>query len=204
MVAYSFKARFADPILAGTKAQTDRADRCRHARPGEQLQLYTGMRTKHCRLIARVKCLDVMPVRLTFHRAFGPIRSALDRILLGCDAMKAFAQADGFGEETGFGLLKMAKFWFETHGKGVEEIDFRGVVIRWAPLGSDGGALCPVEAVERAAGVAAGPPARSESQAASCSLPKYLRLAATETMPEAHTAMAQIKYSTCMVGILCS
>ncbi|MFK5597639.1 hypothetical protein ACFZ8E_11600 [Methylobacterium sp. HMF5984] len=51
MVAYSFKARFAAPILAGTKAQTipaERTGRSRHARPGEQLQLFSGMRTKHC------------------------------------------------------------------------------------------------------------------------------------------------------------
>ncbi|MEJ0016825.1 MAG: ASCH domain-containing protein [Acetobacteraceae bacterium] len=47
MVAYSFKRDFAAPILAGIKRQTIRADRRRHARPGEVLQLYTGMRTKH-------------------------------------------------------------------------------------------------------------------------------------------------------------
>lgn len=39
MVAYSFRKRFGPPILAGTKAQTIRADRKRHARPGEEVQL---------------------------------------------------------------------------------------------------------------------------------------------------------------------
>ena len=48
MVAYSFKRRFREPILAGSKQQTIRADRKRHARRGEALQLYTGMRTTQC------------------------------------------------------------------------------------------------------------------------------------------------------------
>ena len=49
MVAYSFKKQFGPPILAGTKAQTIRADRKRHVRSGELVQLYTGMRTRQCR-----------------------------------------------------------------------------------------------------------------------------------------------------------
>lgn len=52
MVAYSFKRQFGPPILAGTKGGTIRNDRKRHARPGEELQLYHGMRTKSCTLIA--------------------------------------------------------------------------------------------------------------------------------------------------------
>jgi len=64
MVAYSFRARFREPILVGAKRQTIRADRKRHARPGEQLQLYTGMRTRECAIIARALCSQVMPVRI--------------------------------------------------------------------------------------------------------------------------------------------
>ncbi len=55
MVAYSFRSQFAEPILAGTKGGTIRAERRGrnlghrvvnggHAYPGEELQLYTGMR----------------------------------------------------------------------------------------------------------------------------------------------------------------
>jgi hypothetical protein len=58
MVAYSFKERFAEPILNGTKGGTIRASRKGplraatggHAKPGEELQLYTDMRTRNCRL----------------------------------------------------------------------------------------------------------------------------------------------------------
>ena len=138
MVAYSFKARFADPILAGTKAQTIRAPRKRHAHPGDELQLYTGMRTKHCRLIARTACESVKPVRLRFHRDYGPMTFTFDGVILGCDAMERFAQADGFGED-GYAVLDMAAFWFATHGHGVDEIDFSGFVIAWRPLASPDG-----------------------------------------------------------------
>ena len=56
MVAYSLKPRFIPPILSGAKRQTIRAiSRRRHAIPGETLQLYTGMRTKQCRLIGVVE-----------------------------------------------------------------------------------------------------------------------------------------------------
>ncbi len=51
MVAYSFDRRFVPAIVSGAKRQTIRAHRARHARPGETLQLYTGMRTRQCRKI---------------------------------------------------------------------------------------------------------------------------------------------------------
>ena len=149
MVAYSFKARFAGPILAGMKAQTIRADRRRHARPGEQLQLYTGMRTKRCRLIARVTCLDVTPVRLCFSRHGAAELMEFGGAFLTPASMERFAQADGFAS-----VADMAAFWFEQHRRDGDEIDFRGVVIAWAAVGPDGGARCLAEAVEQAAGVA--------------------------------------------------
>ena len=64
MTVYSFKARFVPAIEAGTKRQTiraPRAGRSRHANVGSELQLYTAMRTKHCRLIRRVRCANVSP-----------------------------------------------------------------------------------------------------------------------------------------------
>ena len=134
MVAYSFKPRFAGPILAGAKAQTVRAHRRRHARPGEQLQLYTGMRTKHRRLISTVICESVEPVRLTFNRSLGPLLFIVGDVVLSSAEREAFAQADGFGQDGIAALDDMSEFWFGTHGRGVNDIDFRGVVIRWQPL----------------------------------------------------------------------
>lgn len=124
MVAYSFKRRFVDPILAGTKRQTIRADRKRHALPGEQLQLYTGMRTKQCRLIAKATCIAVDQVLLDF-TAYGVVR--INGIVLFSDAkMQEFARSDGFASWS-----DMRAFWRENH-PGVDR--FEGVIIRWGGL----------------------------------------------------------------------
>jgi hypothetical protein len=119
MVAYSFKQRFAAPILAGTKCQTIRADRRRHARPGEEMQLYTGMRTKQCRLLARVKCSQVHPVTLSFLQ--GQVR--IGRI--SYYDLDAFARRDGFEDWD-----DMRAFWHEEHGAPAE---WEGVLVSWSP-----------------------------------------------------------------------
>ncbi|WP_375454807.1 hypothetical protein [uncultured Methylobacterium sp.] len=129
MVAYSFKARFAAPILAGTKAQTiraERAGRSRHARPGEQLQLFTGMRTKACRLLATPPCIAVMPILMVFSWPAACDLVVVDGIQLAPSSMARFARADGF--ET---AADMAAFWAAEH-PGIE--NFQGALIRWQPL----------------------------------------------------------------------
>ncbi|RVD44927.1 hypothetical protein EN742_00860 [Mesorhizobium sp. M4A.F.Ca.ET.020.02.1.1] len=124
MVAYSFKSHFAPPILAGTKRQTIRADRKRHARAGEQLQLYTGMRTKQCKLIGRATCIGVDLVMLNF-ADHGVVR--INGIVLFSDAaMQRFAHSDGFTS-----WADMRAFWRDNH-PGVEVFD--GVLIRWGDL----------------------------------------------------------------------
>jgi hypothetical protein len=121
MVAYSFKKRFAPAIETGLKTHTMRAARRRHARVGEQLQLYTGMRTKHCRLIGTARCDRFRGVLLKFStysefsffevvetdpgqfKRHGPRRSLGDP--------DAFAQSDGFAD-----MEDMARFWRDEHG----------------------------------------------------------------------------------------
>lgn len=95
MVAYSFKQRFVAPILSGAKQQTIRAHRKRHAWPEEEMQLYTGMRTKHCRLIARVTCLSVAPITIDL-----PDNSVTlgGETLRGWDKLDALARRDGVGD----------------------------------------------------------------------------------------------------------
>ena len=123
MVAYSFKQRFIEPIRAGTKCQTIRADRKRHARPGEQLQLYSGMRTKHCQLIGRAECLSVWPVTLILREEHGVVLENFRETYRNIDA---FARADGFRD-----WAELAAFWSENH-PGFEIFD--GVLIRWGDL----------------------------------------------------------------------
>jgi len=131
MVAYSFKKQFVEPILAGTKCQTIRADRKRHARPGEIVQLYTGMRTRHCKLIAKRECIRVYPITLDFAGkeitigggAWRTIPLVHERIRTPAK-LDEFARADGFRD-----FDDMRSFWATNHG--VET--FKGVIIYWRP-----------------------------------------------------------------------
>lgn len=127
MVAYSFKRRFVGPILAGVKRQTVRADRRRHARPGEELQLYTGMRTRHCKLISRARCVDVQAIVICFRK--GRRRDWLRSRGLGKidrpSELDAFARIDGFVD-----WAELREFWSVEHP---EVTDFHGVIITWEP-----------------------------------------------------------------------
>jgi len=132
MVAYSFKAQFAEPIVTLKKRQTVRGNRARHARPGEPIQLYTGMRTKYCRkLLDRDPiCVDVRPLRLILDTDI--ITSLwIDGAYLNAEEMEAFAVADGFGAglSDGWALRRMGQFWRREH----QWNNFSGVVIRWEP-----------------------------------------------------------------------
>lgn len=127
MVAYSFKKQFAEPILAGTKRQTIRADRKRHARPGEELQLYTGMRTKQCRKVGRSICEAVLTILIDMTTETVVIRhEKLDDLIETPDDLAKFAMADGFAS-----WADMKAFWRTNH-PGVDE--FEGVMIRWGAL----------------------------------------------------------------------
>jgi hypothetical protein len=137
VVAYSFQRRFAEPILAGTKGGTIRADRVRrHARPGDELQLYVGMRTKQCRLITRKTCLGCEPITINFASWGSGYVIAGTRCLQRLPELDAFAAFDGFRC-----FSDMAEFWAATHG-----VDrFHGWHIRWLEPPS---ARTPFEAAE--------------------------------------------------------
>jgi len=122
VVAYSFKPRFAEPILAGTKGGTIRADRRRHARPGEEMQLYVGMRTKQCQLITRTTCIAIEPIELDFEFHF--IRWPQARVIVSTTDLDALAVFDGFQS-----FEAMEDFWLTTH----HAPQFQGWHIRWLP-----------------------------------------------------------------------
>jgi hypothetical protein len=143
MVAYSYKKRFVPaialgldlnlnpdelpwlvglPIAAGVeirpKRQTIRADRKRHARPGEDLQHYCGMRTKGCFLIGRARCVYTVPITIEVLKT----KLKFSDFVFDADA---FAQSDGFSDAD-----DMHDFWLREHGPG----KFEGVLIRWEPI----------------------------------------------------------------------
>lgn len=147
MVAYSFRKPFVTPIQVGRKRQTYRSERKRHVRPGEPMQVYHGMRTRHCR-----KLLDPDPICTAVRHAVLEIappatiaRAEIDGVAVPLTA--EFAERDGFYQlvwsmrldpswvggrrcKVVWGhdpLAAMGAYWRWSHGLGRWE----GVLITW-------------------------------------------------------------------------
>lgn len=144
MVAYNFNKVFVDQVSGLTKLQTVRADRKRHARPGEQVQLYHGMRTRVCRKLVDPDpvCTAVRKVEIGVSTLIDDMIASIwiDGIPLRAAEIEEFARADGFAPEhhgkvrIGTTVLAtarywMGRFWLEHHGEG----RFEGVVVKWRP-----------------------------------------------------------------------
>lgn len=151
MVAYSFHRRFVPLIQSGIKRHTIRPHRKRHARPGEAVQLYTGMRTKACQkiLAADPVCGRVDEVRMDLrwwpfdyppcsshlvqHLMHGksaisingmPLDSVMSNRVAVADGFEGFTYSDG---ATASPLADMLFWWIGTHGP----VLFDGVMISW-------------------------------------------------------------------------
>lgn len=134
MVAYSFKKQFVLPIKAGLgqvmepwltpKRQTIRSvGKKRHARPGEVIQLYCGLRTKNCFSIGVARCVSAEFITLNF---------ALNSVTIGGRALISkldhFAQGDGFKDWD-----EMREFWRATHA--IKRLGpWTGIIIKWEPI----------------------------------------------------------------------
>ncbi len=127
MVAYNFQRQFVPAVEAGLKRQTIRAiGKRRHARPGDAIQLYTGMRTTACRKIVPDRvCTRVAPISLSNSYLDGPGTWIVDGVDLDTSGMHALAIADGFGDDD-HPVFAMAAFFLEAHGAR-----FDGVLIEW-------------------------------------------------------------------------
>lgn len=116
MVLLSFNAIHVDAVASGQKRRTIR--KTVRAKPGDRLQLYTGIRTKHCRKLVDPDpvCLGVEPVEIyaNFVRIGG-------QMLTG-EQLHRFALDDGF---TNFGA--MVSFFTRLHGR----LPFTGFMHRW-------------------------------------------------------------------------
>lgn len=129
MTAYNFQKRFVAAIESGEKTHTIRRNgKRRHARPGEPVQLYTGMRTKGCRKIIDPDpvCLAVRPIEIEIYKKAirrVHVHSPTDPVgLIGSDQIDEFAKEDGFES-----AADMHAFWLDFHGVGV----FSGSMIEW-------------------------------------------------------------------------
>ena len=128
MTAYNFHKRFVEPIIKGTKLQTIRPlgkSGRRHARPGEPVQLYCGMRTKSCSKIVTPDpiCCQVLPVELDFSLPRSPT-ILLNKFPLNPATLRAFARLDGFES-----LDEMRLMFCSLYGVARKDM----VLIRWTP-----------------------------------------------------------------------
>jgi len=131
MVAYNFNRAFHDDIIQLLKTGTIRGNRSRrHARPGEWVQLYAGMRTRWCRklvtpdpICSRVDEIMIETQALAFF-------IEVNGIPIHKDELDEFARLDGFSGGLVCGPAEhMRRFWALNHGHGV----FEGAHIHWNP-----------------------------------------------------------------------
>ncbi len=113
MPALSFKKRFIEFVEAWLKTHTLRNKRKRPIKPGDNLILCTGMRTKFYKEIMRVICTFVHPASVTEDNVFINHKIVKDK--------DAFAKSDGFRD-----FDDMKSFFKDTH-----ELPWCGELISW-------------------------------------------------------------------------
>lgn len=123
MVAYNFQKQFADKVASGEKRQTIRANGKRtHAKEGDIIQLYTGLRTKACRKLGEAVCKGTTEIFIDEHNVTSPCGTR--PFILGDD----FAKRDGFKDKQ-----DMIDWFRKTHG-----LPFKGTLIVWEqPIKTD-------------------------------------------------------------------
>ncbi len=118
MPALNFQAQFADAVESGEKCQTIRAYRKdkRDPKPGDTLFLFTGTRTKACRKLGEVQCIETETISIDDDYEVRVGNRRLD-----ADEIELLAEADGFHL-----AIEFLGFFEETHG-----LPFEGLLIRW-------------------------------------------------------------------------
>jgi hypothetical protein len=141
MVAYGFRPFFAPQIEDGSKTHTIRGHRRRHAHVGEPVQLFVGLRTRHCRkIIADPVCSSLKSVVIISSDLLdcGIAYIEIDGTPMHRDDIELFAIRDGFSPERLRGLAPaaligataretMGNFWRATQSGS----RFEGLMIGW-------------------------------------------------------------------------
>ena len=116
MPALNFKKEFADAVESSEKTQTIRKVWKRPIKTGDRLYLFTGMRTKKCRLLRKVWCYGVVPI--TIDETIVCVDGAQYK---GSVSMGYIAKKDGFDSVDAF-----LDFFRKQYG-----LPFEGVLIWW-------------------------------------------------------------------------
>lgn len=134
MGLYNFRPQFVQKIVEGKKMHTIRAIRVHPDKPGNVLHLYTGLRTKKAKLIARVKCTSIQEIRIEMQLYAGKGILArglifpqviIDGVYLEPDEKESLARRDGFES-----FADMIRFWREPKNR----LPFKGHIIHWRSL----------------------------------------------------------------------
>ncbi|SLN36760.1 hypothetical protein AQS8620_01317 [Aquimixticola soesokkakensis] len=121
MVAYNFLPEFSAAIQAGEKWSTIRPNGKRaHARAGQELQLYTGMRSPRCALLLRVPCAAAMPIEI--HR---------DAAYVNGERRDNPAYFETLAAMEGFANFGNMQAWFDRR-YGLPVLDFTQIKWAWA------------------------------------------------------------------------
>lgn len=127
MPALNFKKEFSEDVQFGIKRQTVRAirkDGRPHCKIGDLIKLYTGMRTKNCRLLGEADVTDIDDIEIHSTEMFLNGKRLFASLGSRDDPMtdNEFAKSDGFESFT-----EMANWFREVHG-----LPFTGKVIYWS------------------------------------------------------------------------
>ncbi|HTF80095.1 MAG TPA: ASCH domain-containing protein [Cytophagales bacterium] len=116
-----FKPQFAEPIIKGTKIHTLRNEPKRMPKIGETLHMYTGLRTRNCKLIrndlklvsiTRVTLITRWDHTLNIHSSKLILRYPNYNVNLDNESMQEFFINDGFKDQSGF-----TEFWKKNWAK---------------------------------------------------------------------------------------
>lgn len=126
MVSFNFQPEFIPDIESGRKVGTIR--QTRRCEPGQRMHLYTGLRTKECKLIAVKECSETLrciiePRGICLQKSSAP-REHFGLILLPLAASDLFAISDGFAS-----YMRMYEWFLDRYKQEV----FHGFVHRWKP-----------------------------------------------------------------------
>ncbi len=134
MPAWNFKTRFADLVVSGAKVHTIRAPRKdgRLPKVGDPAYLYTGMRTRECRLlrVAKVEAVTDIAIFPTSGRIYikrGSLNHRSGEGFLTEAENNRLARLDGFDGE-----LEFFNWFEEYHGE-----TFFAHLIEWAKAPAD-------------------------------------------------------------------
>lgn len=146
MITYSFQSAFAAQLEAGEKTLTMRKGRkppSRHARTGEPIGLWTGMRTKEARRrgvgLVTLTCLLRFEPRGIRYVSELRVRDPLDAGTQALQRELLDAESDAFARRDGFENWSSLWAWHAAH-RTEEETRQDSIVrhvIAWRPLSAE-------------------------------------------------------------------